>query len=29
MATARRQVNRPLGARAADRIARAIGLDKR
>ncbi|MBS1678299.1 MAG: hypothetical protein JST08_13045 [Actinobacteria bacterium] len=28
MATERRQVNRPLGVRAADRIARAIGLDK-
>jgi hypothetical protein len=28
-ATSGRQVNRPLGARAADRIARRLGLDKR
>lgn len=28
MATKRRQVNRPLGARAADRIARGIGLNR-
>jgi hypothetical protein len=28
MATERRQVNRPLGVRAAERIARAIGLNK-
>lgn len=28
LATKRQQVNRPLGARAADRIARGIGLDK-
>lgn len=28
VATERRQVNRPLGIRSADRIARAIGLDR-